>query len=84
MFIFLEKICLPAVWFSDFSFENGEVNLSAQADNFATLEQQIDILEEEPVLRSSNITGVSVNEEGKIIFNLSLIFNPLEISSLSE
>lgn len=74
IFIFLEKICLPTVWFSDFSFENGEVNLFAEADNFATLEQQVDILEEEPVLISSNVTEVSVNEEGKIIFNLSLIF----------
>jgi len=74
IFIFLEKICLPAVWFSDFSFENGEVNLSAEADDFATLEQQIDILEKEPVLISSNITEVSISEEGKIIFNLFLIF----------
>ncbi len=74
IFIFLEKICLSTVWFSDFSFENGEINLSAEADNFTTLEQQIDILEKEPLLTSSNITGVSLGEEGKIIFNLSLIF----------
>ena len=74
IFIFLEKICLPAVWFSDFSFENGEVNLFAEADSFTTLEHQIDILEKETVLISSNITEVSLNEEGKIVFNLSLIF----------
>ena len=74
IFIFLEKICFPTIWFSDFSFENGEVNLFAEADNFATLEQQVDILEKESVLTSSNITGVSVSEEGKIFFNLSLIF----------
>jgi len=76
MFVFLEKICLPSVWFSDFSFssETGEVNLSAKADNFATLEQQINVLKQESVLRSSSITGVSVSEEGEILFNLSLIF----------
>ena len=74
IFIFLEKICLPSVWFSDFRLEDKEVNLFVQADNFATLEQQISILEQELALRSSNITEVSVSEEGNITFNLSLIF----------
>ncbi len=76
MFTFLERICLPFVWFSNFSFssETRKVNLSAQADNFVTLEQQINILKQEPVLRSLNITEVSLDDEGNIIFNLSLIF----------
>ena len=76
IFTFLERTSLPTIWFSDFTLNSriGEVSLSVQADSFTTLEHQVNILEEEPVLRSLSITEVSVNEEGNIIFNLSLIF----------
>lgn len=76
IFTFLERTSLPTIWFSDFtlSSETGKVSLSVQADSLTTLEHQINILEEESGLRSLNITEVSVNEEGNIIFNLSLIF----------
>ncbi len=76
IFLFLESICLPSVWFSEFSFSSNtrEVTLFGQTDNFATLEQQIDILKQEPVLRASKITEVSVGEEGNINFTFSLLF----------
>jgi len=76
MFTFLERICLPTVWFSDFSFNSntGKVSISGQVDSFATLEQQINILKQEPVLISSNITAISIGEEGNINFIFSLVF----------
>jgi len=75
IFTFLERICLPAIWFSDFDFDSNarKVNLSAQANSFATVEQQLNILKQELALISSNITEISINEEGSISFTLSLI-----------
>jgi len=76
IFTFLERVCLPFVWFSSFDFDSnaGKVNISGQVDSFATLEQQINILKQESALISSNITEISINEEGDINFTLSLIF----------
>jgi len=76
IFTFLERICLPTVWFSNFDFNSntGKVDISGQVDNFATLEQQINILRQESALISSNITEILIDEEGNINFTLSLIF----------
>ncbi len=76
IFTFLERICLPTIWFSNFGFDSavGKVNISGQVDNFATLEQQINILRQESALISSNITEVSIDKEGNINFTFSLIF----------
>lgn len=76
IFTFLGRTCLPSIWFSDFDLDSntGKVNISGQADSFATLEQQISILKQEPILISSNIAEISIDEEGIINFSLSLIF----------
>jgi len=76
IFTFLGRTYLPSIWFSDFDLDSntGKVNISGQADSFATLEQQISILKQEPVLISSNIAEISIDEEGIINFSLSLIF----------
>jgi len=76
IFTFLQTTCLPSIWFSDFAFDSDaeEVIVSGRANNFATLEQQMNILEQEPVLSDLNITGLSIGEEGGIVFTLSLIF----------
>ncbi len=78
IFNFLEKICLPTAWFSDFNFtsENGEVTVSGHTDNFVTLEQQILVLKQDPLVKNLNISGVSVSEEGKINFTFLLTFVP--------
>lgn len=75
IFTFLERICLPTVWFSNFDLSStGKVNISGEVDNFATLVQQINILRQESALISSNITEILIDEEGDINFTLSLIF----------
>jgi len=87
IFNFLEKICLPAVWFSDFNFtsEEREVIVSGHTDTFVILEQQILVLKQDPLVKSLNISGVSISEEGKVDFTFLLtfapqIFTPLEIT----
>jgi hypothetical protein len=76
IFTFLERTCLPFVWFSDFDLNSnaGKVSISGQVDSFATLEQQINVLRQESALISSNITEILIDEEGIINFTLSLIF----------
>lgn len=74
-FTFLERICLPSVWFFSFDFNpsTGEVNVSGQVDSFVTLEQQINILKQQSALISLNITEILINEEGNINFSFSLV-----------
>ena len=76
IFNFLEKICLPTVWFSDFDFtsEDRRVIVSGHTDTFVTLEQQILVLKQDPLVKSLNISGVSINEEGKVDFTFLLAF----------
>lgn len=76
IFTFLGRTCLPTVWFFDFDLNSntGKVSIFGKVDNFATLEQQINILKQESALISSNITEILIDKEGIINFTLSLIF----------
>ena len=79
LFGVIEKNCLPSVWFSQLSFTRDGllVNLSGIAKDFATLEQQMNILKKELSLSSATLDSVSVSDEdGSIEFGLQLIFNP--------
>ncbi len=77
IFEFLERICLPNVWFStfNFTFEKGELAISGETDSFATIEQQVLILKQEPLIRDLNLSGFSMSEEGGINFTLLLTFD---------
>jgi len=77
IFTFLESICLPNIWFSNFNFSSeGDVSVSGKTDNFTTLEYQIFVLKQEPIVKDLNISGVSREEEGTINFSFLLTFNP--------
>lgn len=74
IFSFLERICLPNVWFTDFNFTSKEktVVVSGQTDNFATLEHQIFVLKQEPLVKKLNVSGVSLLGEGRVKFTFHL------------
>jgi len=76
IFTFLERTCLPKAWFHSFNLDSGtgEVTLSGEVNSFVTLDQQINVLRQEPALISADISNISIGEEGKISFDLSLIF----------
>lgn len=78
IFNFLEQICLPNVWFSDFDFSSkaGEVTVSGETDNFVSLEQQIIILRQEPFVKNLSISEASISEEGKVVFIFLITFDP--------
>lgn len=82
IFEFLERVCLPKVWFFEFdsNSDTGEVTVSGKTDSFTVLEQQISVLKQEPLLKNLSITEVSVlMEEGGIKFTFLLTFNPSTI-----
>jgi hypothetical protein len=78
IFSFLEQICLPTVWFSGFNFtsENTNVIVSGQTNSFVTLEQQILVLKQDPLVENLSIAGVSVSEKGEVNFTFLLTFSP--------
>jgi hypothetical protein len=78
IFEFTQRITHPQVWFSNFSLnsERGVLDISGKTQNFETLGQQIFILEDEPVIEKVSLDSFSINEEGKIDFELSLSFEP--------
>lgn len=77
IFEFLEKNCLPNVWFSDFSFngEEGKISVSGKTDNLITLEQQAFVLKQQSAVKNLDITKVLINKEGGIDFTLTIIFD---------
>jgi len=75
---FLERNCLPKIWFSsfDFSLEEKKVIVSGRADSFVTLEQQVSVLKnnQEDFLESIKLNNVEINEKTGINFEMELIF----------
>lgn len=78
IFNFLEQICHPNIWLSDFNLSSGPgiVTISGQAESFVALGQQLVILKEIEVLKNINLSEIAISEEGKIDFALQLTFKP--------
>lgn len=78
IFGFLERICLPNVWFSnfDFSFGEGGLTVSGETDSFITLEQQLLVLKQDPLVKSVTLSGISMGKEGGANFSFLITFDP--------
>ena len=78
IFDFLEKTCLPNVWFSDFTFSSQEnqIIVSGRADSFATVENQSSVFRKESAAKAVNLFDVLINDEGGVGFTFTLIFDP--------
>lgn len=79
IFEFLEKNCLPNVWFSDFSFsgEEGKISVSGKTDNLITFEQQAFVLKQQSAVKNLDITKVSIGTEKEIGFTFTITFDPV-------
>lgn len=73
IFPVLEENTHPKVFFSkfDFSSKNFKVLLSGTTENFVSLAQQISVLEESKIGKIE-LTKVSIDEKGKINFDLEI------------
>ncbi len=73
IFSVIEENCLPLVWFSDFNFEasKNSISLSGRAPSFMTLQQQLDILKSEELLKDVTLSSMAKSKEGGIDFSIS-------------
>lgn len=78
VFNVLEQVSHPQVSFSDFSFnsQGKTVSVSGKAASFIVLSQQMTILQETEFFKKITLSGISMNEDGKIGFSLNFIFDP--------
>jgi hypothetical protein len=78
IFNFLEEVCHPDVWLSDFELSStkGMVIVSGKAKSFIALGQQLLIFKEVEYLKNVNLSEISIGEEGGVDFTLQLTFEP--------
>lgn len=72
-----ESWCHPRVWFSRVNLNVADltVGLSGQTDNFETLGQQILVFRNNKFIKGIDLSNIQMNDEGKIDFNLSVVFD---------
>lgn len=75
---FLENTCLPNVQFLNFNFDDGKntVSISGKANSFITLEQQIDVLKKESLVKNIEVSDILMSEEGGANFDFLIILDP--------
>lgn len=75
---FWEKMSHPKVWFSQFSLNSseGQLTLTGSADSFLSVGQQLLILKEEPLIKSFNLSDISISKKGEVEFTLNVFLNP--------
>jgi hypothetical protein len=78
IFGFLENLTHPKVYFSSFNFniESGELSLSGMADSFESLNQQLEIFQEEPKIITSTLSNVGFSQDSDISFSFVLTLDP--------
>ncbi len=70
----MEGLTHPRVWFSsvNLNIKKSEASLTGKAGSFEALGQQILLLKKEDFIENINLSGVSLNEDRGVSFNLNL------------
>jgi len=78
VFDILEKDCHPRVRFSQLNLNTREnqVSLLGYTDSFEILGQQLLLFRDDNFVENVNLEKVSLSKEGRVLFNLSLVFKP--------
>lgn len=78
IFTIIQKNSHPKTWFQQFNLDakQAQVTLSGQTQSFESLGQQLLIFREEDVVKSANLGGISISQEGRIGFDFSLSLDP--------
>lgn len=75
----IEQVVIPRVYFSqskvDFLEEKIDVIFSGNASNYTSLARQILSFQEEPMVESVKVSGISLATEGGVDFDLLVIFS---------
>ncbi|MCG2689669.1 hypothetical protein L6252_00065 [Candidatus Parcubacteria bacterium] len=75
----IRGFCHKSIQFTSFNFsaKNTEATFSGLADNFTALSEQLLILKNQENIVNPKISGIKLEKDGKITFDLSLNFDPL-------
>ena len=65
------------------NLEEPEVEISGTTKSLTTLAQQLMIFEQEPLVKDVSLSNFSVTKEGKLDFNIKLVFDP-SVFALAE
>ena len=78
VFDVFQKIVHPKAWFSRLSFDTAksEAVISGETESFVTLQQQIFILQKEPLIKSFTLNYFSAGKEGKVDFTFNISLAP--------
>ena len=82
VFDFIEKMTHPQVWFTsvDLSVPDNKIVMGGLAKNLDSFEQQrlalLDLVKENPFLKSINVAGIALTETREVKFSLDLILDP--------
>jgi len=78
-FPFFENIIHPQVWFSSFSLDvkNAQVTVSGTAKSFKVLGQQLLIFQGNSLIKETKLSRISMSREGEIHFTFNLSLNPI-------
>ena len=79
----LASLIHPQVQLTSLSInlENSVVTISGITKNFTTLEQQLIIFKQEPLVKEASLSGFSTTKEGKVNFGANLTFDPSVFTS---
>jgi len=77
-FDFLEENCHPKIWFNklELNTQDFQVILTGETSNFETLGQQIVIFQEQELVKSIEISDLSVAKNGRANFAVILHLDP--------
>lgn len=79
VFVFIERVTLPSVWFSNFSMSgsDNQITLSGETETLEILSRQVDVFEKNnDYIAGVNVVNSQVTPAGRIIFTLNLSLNP--------
>jgi len=82
VFDFIDQKTIPAMWFSDFKFDQSKkeeeniIYLEGKTSSFILIEQQLAVFKKESVVKLAELTEVSINKDGEIEFIFKINFLP--------
>lgn len=84
IFDLIQKYTHPNVWFKSFDLNlvTSSLGLTGQAKDFKSLGQQIIVLGQESAFQKVDLFNVSISDDGKVNFNLSISVDPTILNKI--
>jgi hypothetical protein len=86
VFAFFQKITFPDIWFDRFSLakKGATVELTGEAEGNDAFSRQVELMEKNPYVKNLNVLGTSLDQPGRITFNLDVALDPKIFNYISD